>query len=79
MNLSTDSSGASRQVRGWVNGAYCFSQPMSLTSAGSLSHTLRIQVREEGVQFDQIVLSPTTFLNTPPGPISHDATIGPKP
>jgi len=79
VNLATDSTGASLQVRGWVNGAYWLSQPMTLTFAGSGSHTLRIQVREDGVQFDQIVLSPTTFLNTPPGPASNDATIVPKP
>jgi len=75
----TDSTGASLQVRGWVNGANWLSQPMTLTCADSRSHTLRIQVREDGVQFDQIVLSPTTFLNTPPGPASNDATIVPKP
>jgi len=43
------------------------------------SHTVRIQVREDGVQFDQIVLSPTTYLNTAPGPASNDATIVAKP
>jgi len=40
---------------------------------------LRIQMGEDAVQFDQIVLSPTTYLNTPPGPASNDATIVPKP
>jgi len=40
---------------------------------------VRIQVREDGVQFDQIVLSPTTYLNTAPGPASNDATIVAKP
>jgi len=50
-----------------------------VTFAGGGSHTLRIQVREDGVQLDQIVLSPTTYLNTPPGPASNDATIVPKP
>ena len=64
---------------GWVNGAYWLSQPTTLTFAGSGSHTLRIQVREDGVQFDQIVLSPSQYLNTPPGPASNDATIVPKP
>ena len=36
-------------------------------------------VREDGVQFDQIVLSPTTYLTSPPGGVSNDSTIVPKP
>jgi regulation of enolase protein 1 (concanavalin A-like superfamily) len=79
VNLATDSTGASLQGWGWTNSAYWLSQPTTLTFAASGSHTLRIQVREDGVQFDQIVLSPTTYLNTPPGPASNDATIVPKP
>jgi hypothetical protein len=79
VNLATDSTAASLQGWGWTNSAYWLSQPTTLTFAGSGSHTLRIQVREDGVQFDQIVLSPTTYLNTPPGPASNDATIVPKP
>jgi hypothetical protein len=62
-----------------VNSAYWLSQPTTLTFAGSGNHTLRIQVREDGVQFDQIVLSPTTYLSSPPGPASNDATIVTKP
>ncbi len=79
VNLATDSTGASLQGWGWTNGAYWLSQPTTLTFAGSGSHTVRIQVREDGVQFDQIVLSPTTYLNTAPGPASNDATIVAKP
>jgi hypothetical protein len=79
VNLANDSTGASLQGWGWVNGAYWLSQPTTLTFAGSGNHTLRIQVREDGVQLDQIVLSPTTYLSTPPGPASNDATIVPKP
>jgi hypothetical protein len=40
---------------------------------------MRIQVREDGVEFDQIVLSPSTYLNAAPGPVSGDSTIVPKP
>ena len=52
------------------------------------THTLRVQVREYGVMLDQVVLSPTTYLNTAascpnmcagaPGPVSNDHTIVPK-
>ncbi len=39
------------------------------------THTMRIQVREDGVQFDQIVLSPAQFMAAGPGPMKNDTTI----
>jgi hypothetical protein len=36
---------------------------------------IRIQTREDGFSIDQIVLSPATYLNTPPGPAKNDSTI----
>jgi glucose/arabinose dehydrogenase/PKD repeat protein len=41
--------------------------------------TIRIQVREDGLSIDQIVLSPTTYLNASPGTVRNDATIVGKP
>lgn len=38
-------------------------------------HTLRVQQREDGMTLDQIVISPDTFLTTPPGPRREDSTI----
>jgi hypothetical protein len=64
VSLATDGTGVSLQVWERVNGAYWLSQPMTLTCARSGSHTLRIQVREDGVQFE---------------PANNDATIVPKP
>ena len=46
------------------------------TTAGP--HTLRIQVREDGVMLDQVVISPTQFLSSPPCLVVNDATIVPK-
>jgi hypothetical protein len=43
--------------------------------AATGQHTLRIQQREDGPTIDQIVLSPNTYLTTPPGPRQNDATI----
>ena len=43
------------------------------------TQTLRIQVREDGVQLDQIVLSPGKYLNAAPGGVSNDSTIVSKP
>ena len=40
--------------------------------ANSGTHTIRIQVREDGLSIDQIVLSPSTYLNSPPGPPRND-------
>jgi hypothetical protein len=89
VNLATDTTGSSLSNWGWVNGAYWLSQPTTLTFASSGTHTLRIQTREDGVQFDQLVLSPSQYFNTSascpttcggaPGPVANDATIVPKP
>ena len=79
VNLATDAAAGSLNGWGWANGAYWLAQPTTFTFATSGTHTMRIQLREDGVQLDQIVLSPTTYLNTAPGPATSDATIVPKP
>jgi hypothetical protein len=58
--------------------AYWLSQPLTVTFRTSGTHTMRIQVREDGVQFDQIVLSPSQYLSSAPGPRAGDSTIVPK-
>jgi hypothetical protein len=75
VNLATDGSGKSISGWGWTHGAYWLSQPATFVFTAATSHTLRIQVREDGVQFDQIVLSPRTYLNVAPGPARNDSTI----
>lgn len=79
VNLASDSTGGSLNGWGWANGAYWLTQQTSVTFGTSGSHTLRIQVREDGVAVDQIVLSPVQFLNAAPGPASADTTIVAKP
>jgi len=79
VNLATDSTASSLSGWGWQNTAYWLSQATTVTFPTTGTHTLRIQVREDGVQLDQIVLSPTTYVSSPPGPPSNDATIVPKP
>ncbi|HET9707006.1 MAG TPA: hypothetical protein VFP39_01750, partial [Gemmatimonadales bacterium] len=78
VNLATNANATSLNGWGWQNGAYWLAQPTTVTFATSGTHTLRIQIREDGVQLDQIVLSSTTYLTTPPGPVSNDNTIVPK-
>lgn len=59
---------------GWQDGAYWLAHaPVTFGSAGT--QTLRIQTREDGVAIDQIVLSPSTWLSSPPGQVMNDSTI----
>jgi len=41
-------------------------------------HTVRVQQREDGAIIDQIVLSPDTYLSSPPGPRDNDTTTLPE-
>jgi hypothetical protein len=36
---------------------------------------LRVQTREDGLSIDQIVLSPSTYLDMSPGALKNDTTI----
>ena len=61
------------QDNGWgvgVNGP-----PIYFANSGS--HRLRIQTREDGLSIDQIMLSPSLYLNQSPGALKNDATIYP--
>lgn len=78
VNLATDATGKSLSGWGWQDRAYWLTQPTTFRFASTGSHTLRIQTREDGVQIDQVVLSPVTYLTTAPGPVSNDTTIVPK-
>jgi hypothetical protein len=79
VNLATDPGAGSLDRWGWQNSAYWLSQPTTVTFPTTGARTLRIQVREDGVQIDQIVLSSATYLNQPPGSVTNDGTVVPKP
>ena len=79
VNLATDATALSLNDWGWQNGAYWLAQPATVTFAAGGTHTMRIQVREDGVMLDQVVLSSARFLTVPPGPVGGDATIVSKP
>jgi hypothetical protein len=79
VNLATDAGAGSLNEWGWQNGAYWLNQATTVTFANSGTHTMRIQVREDGVMLDQIVLSPGTYLQNAPGSVTNDSTIVPKP
>ena len=79
VNLATDAAAGSLNNWGWQNGAYWVSQATTVQFATSGTHTMRIQVREDGVQLDQIILSHVRFLAIAPGGPTNDTTIVPKP
>ncbi|PYR75035.1 MAG: hypothetical protein DMF86_16540 [Acidobacteria bacterium] len=76
VNLATDAGATSLDRWGWANTAYWLpSQTTAFTFATSGTHTIRIQIREDGVQLDQIVLSPVQYYNNAPGGPTNDSTI----
>lgn len=64
---------------GWQNGAWWLSQATTVRFATTGAHTIRVQVREDGVEIDQIVLSPVTYMSAAPGQPLNDTVIVPKP
>ncbi|HKG97022.1 MAG TPA: IPT/TIG domain-containing protein, partial [Pyrinomonadaceae bacterium] len=78
MNLE-DCSGCGLQGWGWQDngwGVGVFGPIIKFQTTGT--HTIRIQVREDGLSIDQILLSPDTYGSTAPGPLKNDNTILPK-
>ncbi len=66
--------GAPESGWGWSDNGWCGSgKPLYFQTTGT--HTLRVQVREDGLSIDQIVLSPQTFLSNAPGKRVTDATV----
>ncbi len=63
---------------GWQDNAYWLGTSSIVRFAASGTHTIRVQTREDGVDVDQIVLSPSTYLNSSPGLLKNDTTIVPK-
>jgi len=67
-------SGCGSSGWGWQDRGYWLSStPVRFEAAGP--QTIRIQPREDGVQIDQIVLSPVKYFNTAPGSATNDGTV----
>lgn len=60
---------------GWQDSAYWTGKTGTITFATTGVQTIRVQTREDGVRFDQIVISPNDFLSAAPGATNNDATI----
>lgn len=72
-------SGCGTSGWGWQNTAYWMTQATEVRFASTGQHTIRIQTREDGVEVDQVVLSPVTYATSAPGPMTDDTTIVPQP
>jgi len=67
-------SGATIQGWGWTDNGWCgLGSAIYFQSTGT--HTIRVQVREDGLSIDQIVLSPQSYLSAAPGNAINDTTI----
>ena len=69
-----DCSGCGLSGWGWADNGYG-SDGATITFAASGTQTLRVQRREDGLSFDQIVLSPQKYLSAAPGATKNDTTI----
>ena len=63
---------------GWQTGAWWVPQDSIVRFPAASLQMLRVQTREDGVRIDQIILSPTTYLDSPPGTPINDTNIVPK-
>jgi PKD repeat protein len=79
VNLAPTASAKSLHGWGWANGAYWLQQTTAVRFASDGTHTVRVQVREDGVRIDQVVLSAEQYWNVPPGAVRDDTTIVVKP
>jgi hypothetical protein len=69
-----EGSGAGISGWGWNDQSYgTMAGPIYFATNGP--HVIRIQQREDGVAFDQIVLSAGTYLTKSPGALKNDTTI----
>ncbi len=74
-----EASGAGIAGWGWQDNGYGRGGLGSaIRFAASGPQTVRVQTREDGFRFDQIVLSSGKFLTRSPGALEHDATIVPR-
>jgi hypothetical protein len=72
-----DCSGCGVAGWGWQDNGYA-GTGADIYFAATGSHTIRIQVREDGLGIDQIVVSPATYLSASPGALKNDGTIVPR-
>lgn len=62
---------------GWQDNAWWLAEPGIVRFATTGRQRIRVQLREDGVDIDQIVLSTSTYATTAPGALRNDTTIVP--
>ena len=67
-------SGCGMSGWGWLDSSWWTGQNGYVTFSTPGTQTIRIQIREDGVRVDQIVLSPSRFINGAPGAKDRDRT-----
>jgi hypothetical protein len=72
-------SGCGVSMWGWRNGAWWLPQATIVQFPSTVEQTIRVQTREDGVEVDQIVLSPVRYFNEAPGTLVNDTTIVTRP
>ena len=71
-----DCSGCGLSAWGWQdNGWGVGVLGPTVRFAATGTQRMRIQTREDGISLDQIVLSPSTYMNAAPGALKNDTTI----
>jgi regulation of enolase protein 1 (concanavalin A-like superfamily) len=75
--LQNGSSGGAPQGWGWADNGWD-SRGSPIYFAGDGAHVVRIQQREDGVEIDQVVLSPVTFASSAPGSYQSDTRLLPQ-
>jgi PKD repeat protein len=68
-------SGCTPSGWGWEDNAWWIDTPQLVRFRSAAPQTVRIQTREDGVQVDQIVLSPSRYMSSAPGPVLNDGTV----
>jgi endonuclease/exonuclease/phosphatase family metal-dependent hydrolase len=70
-----DCSGCGVAEWGWKNSAWWKNQDPTVEFPTAGTKTIRVQTREDGVEIDQIVLSPVKYLSLAPGGDRNDTTV----
>jgi endo-1,3-1,4-beta-glycanase ExoK len=67
---------SSSRVRGWgwTDNGWC-SLGVNVYFQNTGNHTIQLQVRQDGIEIDQLVLSPQTYLTSSPGKMANDSTV----
>jgi hypothetical protein len=70
-----DCGGCGISMWGWQDNAWWLGESSVVRFATGGRRTIRVQTREDGVEVDQVVLSPQRYFDHPPGGVQNDRTI----